>query len=168
MPLWFWAFVYKQLILCIICYFRFSLLLILLVCCLLGAKNYFGLWYPSTFMGCILIYQKLVDFVSFMGPMNTSPTSLSVMDNDQFLLLFICGAVSFITLAVLRVCSLHRLYSLVHLWSYLVIFCKAIDLIALFIYGFLEPITFCWAVSLIALPNPGLQEPVTFVRLSAL
>ena len=123
---------------------------------------------PINFYGLYPYLSKTCRFCKFYGPDEQSPTSLSVMDNDQFLLLFICGAVSFITLAVLRVCSLHRLYSLVHLWSYLVIFCKAIDLIALFIYGFLEPITFCWAVSLIALPNPGLQEPVTFVRLSAL
>ena len=74
----------------------------LLVSCLLGAKNkYVSLWYPSTFTGCIFIYQKLVGFLSFMGLMNTPPTSSSVMDNDPFLLLFICGAVSFIALTVL-------------------------------------------------------------------
>ena len=140
----------------------------LLVCCLLGTKNYVDLWYSSTFMGCIFIYQKLVSFVSFMGLMNTSPTSPSVVDNDPFLLLFICGVVSFIALAVLRVCSLRRLYNLVHLWSYPIIFCKAVGFTALSIYGLLEPITFCWAVNLIALPNYGLQEPVTFAGPSTL
>ena len=56
----------------------------LLVCCLLGDENYVGLWYPSTFTGCIFIYQKLVGFLSFMGLMNMPPTSLSVVDNDPF------------------------------------------------------------------------------------
>ena len=74
----------------------------LLVSCLLGAKNkYVSLWYPSTFTGCIFIYQKLVGFLSFMGLMNTPPTSPSVVENDTFLLLFIFGAVSFIALTVL-------------------------------------------------------------------
>ena len=115
----------------------------LLVCCLLGTKNYVDLRYSSTFTSCIFIYQKLVSFVSFMGLMNTSPTSPSVVDNDSFLLLFICGVVSFIALAVLRVCSLRRLYNLVHLWSYPIIFCKAVGFTTLSIYGLLEPITFC-------------------------
>ena len=56
----------------------------LLVCCLLGAENYVGLCYPSTFMGCIFIYQKLVGFLSFMGLMNMPPTSSSAVDNDPF------------------------------------------------------------------------------------
>ena len=56
----------------------------LLVYCLLGAENYVGLWYLSTFTGCIFIYQKLVDFLSFMGLMNMPPTSPLVVDNDPF------------------------------------------------------------------------------------
>ena len=115
-----------------------------------------------------LTYQKLVSFLSFMGLMNTPSIGPSVVDNDPFLLLFICGVVNFIALAVLRVCSLRRLYNLVHLWSYPIIFCKAVGFTALSIYGLLEPITFCWAVNLIALPNYGLQEPVTFAGPSTL
>ena len=48
-----------------------------------------------------LIYEILVGFLSFIGLMNTLPTSPSAVDNDLFLFLFICGAVSFIASAVL-------------------------------------------------------------------
>ena len=93
---------------------------------LVGGREFRWPVVPVTFYGLYLYLSKTCSFCKFYGP------------DDQFLLLFTCGAVNFIALAVLRVCSLRRLYSLV-------IFRKAVDFIALFIYGFLEPISFCWA-----------------------
>ena len=84
------------------------------------------------FMDCIFIYRELVHFVSFMG----------LMTSSYFCLLMERSAL----LAVLQVYFLFRLFIALPIYGVLKeIFCKAVDIVALFIYGFCESFSFCWA-----------------------
>ena len=80
----------------------------LLVNCLLGAGIPVNLWYPSPFLWVISLFiRKLVPFFfffKFYGP------------DDQFLLLFTYGAVSFIGCLTCLLSPL-AFYSLAHLWG---------------------------------------------------
>ena len=110
----------------------FFLFSFFLVCCLLGARIPVGLWYLSPFLWVVSLFiRKLVHFVSFMG----------LMTSSYFCLLMEPLAL----LAVLHVYSLRRLFIALPIYGVLKIFCKAADVVALFIYGFRESISFCWA-----------------------
>ena len=56
-------------------------------------------------------------------------------------------------LVVLQVYSLRQLFIALHIYGVLnfffFFFCKAADVVALFIYGFRESVSCCWAVSFI-------------------
>ena len=113
---------------------------------LVGGRDFHRLWYPAPFMGCIFIYRKLVRFVSFMGP---SALCLSCL---------------------IGLLSPLAFYSLAHLWRFIVnfFFCKAVDVVVLFIYRFRKPISFCWARYLIILNNKTSKSPSLFVGPSSL
>ena len=100
-----------------------------------GIRRLFGLY----------LYLSKAQFGEFYGR-HLQTRRQWIMNRFYF---FICGAVSFIALAVLRVYYLRLLYSLVHLWSS-------------------GACHFCQAVSFISLGNYGLQQPITFAGLSAL
>ena len=115
-----------------VCYFYFLFVFDFFGMLFVGGREFRWPMVPITFYGLYLYLSKTCPFCKFYGP------------DNQFLLLFTYGAISFIALAVLQVCSLRSLYSLAHLWSFIVKkICKAVDIVALFIYGFHEPISFC-------------------------
>ena len=68
MPLWFWAFVCKQLILCMVCYLYFLSVFDFVGMLLVGGREFCRPMVPVTFYGLYLYLSKTCPFCKFYGP----------------------------------------------------------------------------------------------------